>query len=107
YLMLRAISAFGASLLSATYVTFLISKGLNLLEVNLVNFVFFATLFVFEIPTGAFADVFGRKLSFILSCFLFSLGMFLYAIATSFWGFALAEGVAAVGATFASGAFQA
>jgi MFS family permease len=107
YLMLRTVSAFGISLIAATYVTFLIGKGLNLFQVNLVNFVFFWTLFVFEIPTGAFADVFGRKLSFVLSCILFSGGMFLYAAAHSFWGFALAEAVSAVGATFASGAFQA
>jgi MFS family permease len=107
YLMLRAVSAFGISLIAATYVTFLMGKGLNLFQVNLVNVVFYATLFVFEIPTGAFADVFGRKLSFVLSCFLFSGGMFLYTTAHSFWGFALAEAVSAVGATFASGAFQA
>ncbi len=107
YLALRAVSAFGISLIGATYATFLISKGLNLFQVNLVNFVFWATLFIFEIPTGAFADIFGRKLSFVLSCCFFSLGMFLYASANSFWGFAFSECAAAIGSTFASGAFQA
>jgi MFS family permease len=33
--------------------------------------------------------------------------MFLYAMAKSFWGFALSECMAAIGSTFASGAFQA
>lgn len=107
YLLLRAVSAFGVAFISAVYVTFLISKGLNLFEVNLVNFIFFTTLFICEIPTGAFADVFGRKLSFVLSCFLFALGMFVYGLADSFLGFAVAETIAAVGNTFASGAFQA
>ena len=107
YLMLRAVSGFGMSFIAATYVIFLISKGLNLFQVNLVNFFFFGTLFIFEIPTGAFADVFGRRLSFILSCFLLSLSLFVYAIATSFWWFVLGEVIGAVGATFASGAFQA
>ena len=85
YLLLKSVSAFGVSFISAVYVTFLISKGLNLFEVNLVNFVFFTTLFICEIPTGAFADVFGRKLSFVISCMLFALGMFVYGTAKSFW----------------------
>ncbi len=107
YLIIKAISAVGMALIAATYATFLISKGLNLLDVNLVNFVFYVTLFIFEIPTGAFADVFGRKLSFVISCSLFALGLFLYAAAHSFWMFAAAESVCAMGATFSSGAFQA
>ncbi len=107
YLALRFISSFGTALISATYVTFLLTKGLNLFEVNLVNFVFFTTLFISEIPTGAFADVFGRKLSFVLSCFITSAGMFIYSAANSFWFFAIAEATAALGSTFSSGAFQA
>lgn len=107
YLLLKSVSAFGVSFIAAVYVTFLIAKGLNLFQVNLVNFVFFTTLFICEIPTGAFADVFGRKLSFVISCSLFSIGMFIYGLSNSFWGFALAEAISAVGSTFASGAFQA
>ena len=105
YLLLKSISVFGVALISATYVVFLTSKGLDLLQINLVNFFFFTTLLIFEIPTGAFADVFGRKLSFVVSCVLFSSGMFVYAFAQSFWGFVLAEVISAAGATFASGAF--
>ncbi len=107
YLFLALVRGLGISFISATYVIFLTSRGLNLFEVNLVNLVFFATLFICEIPTGAIADVFGRKISFVCSCFLFCLGMFVYALSKSFWGFALAEAISAIGATFASGAFQA
>ncbi|MBI5732888.1 MFS transporter [Candidatus Jorgensenbacteria bacterium] len=107
YLLLTLLTKLGGSFISATYVMFLISRGLNLFEVNLVNLIFFTTLFLSEIPTGAAADVFGRKTSFVISCFLYSAGMFIYAISYSFWGFALAEAAAAIGATFASGAFQA
>jgi len=107
YLLFTLVTKLGISFVSATYVIFLISRGLSLFEVNLVNFVFFTTLFLCEIPTGAVADVFGRKTSFVISCFLFSVGMFIYAASRSFWGFALAEATAALGATFSSGAFQA
>ncbi len=82
-------------------------NGLNLLEVNLVNMVFFLTLFICEIPTGAFADIFGRKASFVLACALMCLSMFIYGSSHTFAGFVVAEVVAAIAATFKSGAFQA
>ena len=107
YLLLTMVRRLGASFTFATYVMFLISRGLNLFEVNLVNFVFFTTLFLCEIPTGVVADVFGRKPSYVISCFLTSLAMFIYAVSGSVFGFAVAEATAAIGMTFASGAFQA
>lgn len=107
YLLLSTASRFSASFGFATYVVFLLSRGLNIFQTSLVNMVFFFTLFIFEIPTGAIADVFGRKLSFVLSGFLSALGFFFYYISKSFWGFALAEVTIAIGSTLASGAFQA
>ncbi|MBI4134563.1 MAG: hypothetical protein HY471_00445 [Candidatus Sungbacteria bacterium] len=107
YLLLTAFYRLGISFINATYVTFLLSKGLNLFEANLVNMVFFTTLFLFEIPTGAMADVFGRKASFVAACSFFAISMFLYAASETFWQFAFAEALAAIGHTFASGAFQA
>ncbi len=61
YLMLRTVSAFGISLIAATYVTFLIGKGLNLFQVNLVNVVFYGTLFVFEVPTAGVRRCFRQE----------------------------------------------
>lgn len=107
YYILSALMRSGISMITAMYVTFLISKGLNLFEVNIVNFVFFITLFFCEIPTGAFADVFGRKASFIVSCLLFALSMLMYGFSETFWGFIAAEIVGGVANTFSSGAFRA
>ncbi len=100
-------SAGGMSIISAIYVTYLLRHGLNLFEVNLVNAIFYVTLFTCEIPTGAFADVFGRKASFVTACALLSLSMIVYGISSTFAGFVLAEMIGAVGSTFRSGAFQA
>lgn len=97
----------GMSIISAIYVTFLIHNGLNLFQVNLVNAIFFATLFICEIPTGAFADIFGRKKSFVIACGLMSISMLIYGSSHTFGGFVLAEIVGAIGLTFRSGAFQA
>ncbi|MBP9822348.1 MAG: MFS transporter [Candidatus Pacebacteria bacterium] len=107
YLLLQSTTSFGISFISAFYVTFLLLKGLNYMEINLVNFFFWVTLFVCELPTGAFADIYGRKKSYVISCCLFGVGMLIYGFAQSFWGFVLAEVVSAVGQTFSSGAFNA
>ena len=108
YIVLSALfSAVGLSLHTAIYVTFLMKNGLNLFEVNLVNTCFYITLFVCEIPTGAFADIFGRKTSFVVACVLMSISMFVYGSSSTMYGFILAEIIGAVASTFRSGAFQA
>ena len=100
-------STIGIQIVSAVYVTFLMKNGLNLFQVNLVNAIFFTTLFICEIPTGAFADIFGRKSSYMVSAILMSLSMFVYGSSSSFLGFVSAEMITAFGMTFRTGAFQA
>lgn len=107
YLILTLMKNLGIALIAATYVIYLISLGFNLFQIGVINFFFFATLLVFEIPTGVFADVFGRKKSFIISCFLLSCSMFIYSISHTFSGFIFAEIIGAIGVTFSTGAFQA
>ena len=107
FYLLSSIDRFGCSFTFAVYVTFLLSRGLSLLDVNLVNTVYFATILLAEIPTGAIADVYGRKLSYIVSNILVGLGFFVYGNSSSLFGFLLAEIVVAIGATCESGAYQA
>lgn len=106
YYLLSTVSRFGASFVFATYVTFLLSRGLNLLEVNMVNMVYFATILLAEIPTGAIADVLGRKVSYFCSNLLLAVGFFIYGFSGSLAGFIVAEAIAAVGRTCESGAYQ-
>lgn len=107
YLALSFTKRLAMSFIAATYVTFLIANGLDLFQVNLVNLVFFVTMFACEIPTGAIADVFGRKFSFLCSCFLLTISMLVYSYSTTLQGFIAAEFIGAVGVTCESGAFQA
>ncbi len=107
YLVISTAKELGMSFFATTYVLFLLSRGLNLLEANLVNTVFFVTLFVFEIPTGIVADVWGRKTSTTIAFSLTAIGMAAYFFANSFWTCALAEAISAIGMTFLTGAFDA
>lgn len=107
YITLTSLISFARGSIMAVYVPFLLASGLNLLQVNLVNTIYFSTLFICEIPTGAFADIFGRKSSFVISCIITSIGAYMYAYSKTFWGFASSEAVEAIGVAFASGAFKA
>lgn len=107
YILFSTLFTVSGSITFATYVTFLQANGLTLLQVNLVNTVFFVTLFASEIPTGAFADIFGRKRSFVLACTFWGIGHLIYGLTHTFWTFLVAEMISALGFTFMSGAFKA
>ena len=47
--------------LAPVYPLFLLSRGLDLLEINLILAIYLITIFVFEVPTGALADTAGRR----------------------------------------------
>jgi MFS transporter, DHA3 family, tetracycline resistance protein len=108
YLWLEGAGVFcGHSFHGAIYMDFLMNNLHDYFWATAVNVVFFCTLFVAEIPTGAYADTFGRKASYVLASLLWSLGLIVYGTSVSFAGFALAECLLAIGSTCVSGAFEA
>ena len=91
----------------ATYQLFLASRGMDLLEINIINMFFMMGIFLFEVPTGAFADNFGRKKSIVLGCLLLSVSFLVYFSGNNLATFVVAELIGALGATFLSGALEA
>lgn len=98
---------FSIALTFSIYAIFLQTNGLNLLQINLINFVFMISVFFLEVPTGAFADTIGRKNSVLIGAFFTAIGLALYPIYKNFWGFAGAEFLLALSASFMSGAWDA
>lgn len=107
YLLISLFEALLMTLTSAIYVTFLLERGLNLFEVNLVNFLYMITVFILEIPTGAVADIWGRKFSSVLSGVFSGMGFLIYSLADTFLGFVFAEIIIALGTSLTSGALKA
>jgi MFS family permease len=107
YYLVSSLYRLSWSALGPTYVLFLIGRGLDLLHVNLVLAVYLIVTCLFEVPTGAVADIFGRKVSFILSCVIRAVAFGLYFFSDSFAEFLVAEVIDAVGTTLATGAFDA
>lgn len=107
YYLLICVYRIAWAALGPTYGLFLLDRGLDLLQLNLVLAVYLITICVFEVPTGAIADVFGRKASFVLSCLIRALAFALYYVSGSFVAFLIAEVIDAIGTTLATGAFDA
>lgn len=107
YAIFVALEALSISFFFATYQLFLTEKGLSLLEINLLNCGFMLSTFLFEIPTGAIADFFGRKRSAIIGLALFAFSFLIYFVSGNFWEFLLAEVISALAGTCLSGATEA
>lgn len=78
--------------------------GLSIRQIFLLQVIFSVAIIVFELPTGYFADVFGRKNSLFLGVLGGSFGFLMYYLAPGFFGFAIAELLLAISASFISGA---
>ncbi len=107
YLALSAAETLASSLVVATCFIFFIEHGLNLFEVNIIILTTVVIIFIFEVPTGAIADIFGRKASCVCAYFMIALGLFIYAISDSLLAFVIAATIEAVALTLLSGAFEA
>lgn len=60
-------SILGNLSLTGAWVAILASRGYSLVEIGIAETVFHITSLIFEIPSGVFADVFGRKKMLIVS----------------------------------------
>ena len=78
-------------------------RGLSLTQVGLMEAVFWFTMFIAEVPTGAIADRFGRRISLALGGFLFTIGTFMFVMLEGFLGLALSYVIMAGSMTLYSG----
>ncbi len=93
--------------ISAILVPFFTEWGkITFFQIMILQAVFRFSMLFFEVPTGAFADTFGRKKSIVLGAFITSLGAFCYISLPNFYIFILAELLWGLGAAFISGADQ-
>ncbi|MFI5364237.1 MAG: MFS transporter [Candidatus Binatia bacterium] len=107
YYLVFALYNFSWSFIGPMYALFLLSRGLDLFQMSAVPAVYWIVSFLFEVPTGAFADLAGRKTSFLLSCVIRMVAFGMYAYADRFEHFIAAEFVDALGSTLANGALDA
>ena len=79
-------------------------NGLSLTEIMILQSLFSIFVVLLEVPTGYFADVFGRKRSLIFASFFSFLGFIFYGLGYGFYQFLVAEILLAVALSLMSGA---
>jgi len=89
------------------WMLYLASKGFSLFELGLLEGIFHVTSILMETPTGAIADIFGRKTSRIVGVVLNIGAAVMMVLAQSFWLFAAAFALTAISYNFESGADEA
>jgi DHA3 family tetracycline resistance protein-like MFS transporter len=96
--------AFGSIL--PVYVLYFRHYQINLFQIGLLASIFEASILIFEIPTGLVADIYGRKISVILSAFISLISGIFFIFFPYFFGFIVAEILNGLGETFRSGALE-
>jgi DHA3 family tetracycline resistance protein-like MFS transporter len=107
YYLIQFLSSLSLGIIIPVFVLYFRHRHLNLFEIAALAVIFEASIALFELPTGLVADLYGRKLSVVLSLFTISAAGIIFGVSTVFWGLALAEVVQGVGETLKSGAFEA
>ena len=80
------------------------NNGLSMFQVMVLQSLFSAAVILLEVPSGYFADRFGRKKTLVFSSIFATLGIATYSIGRGFMVFLLAEIVWAVSTSLVSGA---
>jgi MFS transporter, DHA3 family, tetracycline resistance protein len=88
-------------------VYYVMTAGLDPLQLVLVGTMLEAAVFLFEVPTGVVADIYSRRLSVIIGVFLIGVGFILEGSLPLFLWIMLAQLLWGAGYTFTSGALQA
>jgi len=111
YYVISCLYTLSASLIWGVNTLFLLSAGLDIMQVFVANAFFSVGMTVFEIPTGVLADTRGRRASFLLSTVILGLGTLgyvgAYFIGSGLVVFVLISILLGLGFTFYSGAVEA
>lgn len=101
----RFLSSFDIT--SAIWVLYLGYKGMTLAEIGLLEGIFHVTGFLSEIPTGALADLFGRRKIIIIGRLTSLISAIIMLFSNSFLGFAIGFILSAWGYNLNSGSEEA
>ena len=108
YMILGAAgSLFQSMIFTVLAVYYVLTVGMNPLQLVLVGTVLELTVFVFEIPTGVVADTYSRRLSVIIGYVLIGICFLIEGWVPIFVFILAAEFIRGIGETFISGAASA
>lgn len=92
---------------SAIWVLYLAFRGMSLVQIGILESIFHITGLIFELPTGAVADIYGKKFSVVLGRIISVISCILMITSSSFFGFATAFILSSASMNLDSGASEA
>ena len=87
----------------AFLILFLLEKGLNFTQIGVLYALREIIINVFEIPSGIFADTYGRKISLVNSLILYIISFIIFYLSSEFYLFSIAFISFGIGDAFRSG----
>jgi DHA3 family tetracycline resistance protein-like MFS transporter len=107
YSTTRFLIAFAVGTTLPVYVLYFRHYQINLFQIALLAAVFEASILLLEMPTGLVADMYGRRISVVLSAVFSLIAGFVFIFFPFLAGFIIAEILAGFGETLRSGALEA
>jgi MFS family permease len=107
YLLKVFLDHFAFGLTIPIVVIWQLSRGGNLIQVSAVVAIMTVVTLLADIPTGVFADRYGRKISLALGSLVLGLSFFVLAVSRSFWMFCAYSILSGLGWALLSGAEEA
>jgi DHA3 family tetracycline resistance protein-like MFS transporter len=108
YLAMTAVLGFGWGLIIPAYAVYYVrTAGLSPLELVLVGTATEASYFLFNIPTGAFADSYGRRWAIVLGVAIGGAGWLIQGLVPTVAVILLGASVSGIGEAFTNGATEA
>jgi MFS family permease len=92
---------------SAIWVLYLAYKGMSLTQIGIIESIFHITSLLFELPTGAIADIYGKKFAVIAGRIVSIASCILMITSNSFFGFSIAFVLSAASMNLNSGSGEA
>ncbi len=92
---------------SAIWVLYLAFKGMSLAEIGFLEAIYHITGLLFELPTGAIADIYGKKFSVIAGRIVSVIACILMITSSGFWSFAIAFTLSSAAMNLNSGSAEA
>ena len=86
-----------------TIILYFNSYGFDMMEIMVLQSIFNVCLAVFEIPSGYFSDIIGRKKTLLFSAVFSTIGFSIFAFTGGFFPFVIAEIFLALSSSFVSG----
>lgn len=107
YIVTSSRSFFIQMVFTLNAIYYVTQADLNALQLVLIGTIMEVSVLLFEMPTGLFADHYGRKRSLAIGTFVVGFAHILEGSIPEFWAIAVASALWGIGWTFISGAEQA